>query len=56
MTSIFAMDLAIRIELYMNFAIIPQEKSKHLARSLIQVTVAEKVASEVYKVIGINNE
>jgi hypothetical protein len=47
------MDLAIRIELYMNFAITPSEKSELYIRLLTQVTVAEKVVSEVYKNIGV---
>jgi DNA-binding transcriptional regulator/RsmH inhibitor MraZ len=36
------MDLAIRIELYMNFAIMLPKKSELLIRYLIQETVAEK--------------
>jgi hypothetical protein len=45
------MDLAIRIELYMNFAIIPLEKSELYIRLLIQLPVAEKVAFEAYKIL-----
>lgn len=51
--SVFAMDLAIRIELYMNFAITQPEKSELLVRSSIHVTAFGKVTSEALKLSGI---
>jgi hypothetical protein len=46
------MDLAIRIESYMNFAIIPPEKSELCVRPLKKVTVAGKAGSEANKNTG----
>lgn len=47
------MDLAIRIESYKNFAIMPPEKPSLPDSTCIRVTVAEKIASEDHKVTGI---
>jgi len=47
------MDLAIRIESYKNFAIMPPEKLSLPDSTFIRVTVAEKIVSEDHKVTGI---
>ncbi|MDD3247783.1 MAG: hypothetical protein PHF18_13190 [Methanosarcina sp.] len=47
------MDLAIRIESYKNFAIMPPEKLCLLDSTCIRVTVTEKIASQDHKVTGI---
>jgi hypothetical protein len=47
------MDLAILIESYKNFAIMPPEKPYLLDNACIEVTVAEKRVFEGYKITGI---
>ena len=47
------MDLAILIESYKNFAIMPPKKPYLLDSTCIGVTVAEKIVFEEHKITGI---